>query len=73
MYILGLSNVLMHRFLYDYIINKYGNKTSLFLTDTDSLMYEIKTKDASEDFSKSKDKEMFHFSDYSAKSKYYDD
>ena len=73
MYILGLSNVLMHRFLYDYIKNKYGNKTSLFLTDTDSLMYEIKTKDASEDFCKSKDKEMFHFSDYSAKSKYYDD
>ena len=73
MYILGLSYVLMHRFLYDYIKNKYGNKTSLFLTDTDSLMYEIKTKDASEDFSKSKDKEMFHFSDYSAKSKYYDD
>ena len=73
MYILGLSNVLMHRFLYDYIKNKYGNKTSLFLTDTDSLMCEIKTKDASEDFSKSKDKEMFHFSNYSAKSKYYDD
>ena len=36
-------------------------------------MYEIKTKDASEDFSKSQDKGMFHFSNYSAKSKYYDD
>ena len=34
-------------------------------------MHKIKTKDASEDFSK--DKEMFDFSNYSAKSKYYDD
>ena len=34
-------------------------------------MYEIKIKDVYEDFSK--DKEMFDFSNYSAKSKYYDD
>ena len=34
-------------------------------------MYEIKTEDVYEDFSK--DKDMFDFSDYSAKSKYYDD
>ena len=33
-------------------------------------MYEIKTEDAYEDLSK--DKEMFHFSNYSSKSKYYD-
>ena len=39
-------------------------------TDTDSLMYEIKTEDAYNDFSN--DKEMFHFSNYSTKSKYYD-
>ena len=34
-------------------------------------MYEIKTKDVYEDFSS--DKEMFDFSDYSTKSKHYDD
>ena len=34
-------------------------------------MYEIKTEDVYKDFSK--DKEMFDFSDYIAKSKYCDD
>ena len=34
-------------------------------------MYEIKTEDVYEDFSE--DKEMFDFSNYSTKSKYYDD
>ena len=34
-------------------------------------MCEIKTEDVFEDFSK--DKEIFDFSNYSAKSKYYDD
>ena len=34
-------------------------------------MYEIITEDVYEDFRK--DKEMFHFSNYSDKSKYYDD
>ena len=34
-------------------------------------MGEIKTEDVFEDFSK--DKEIFDFSNYSAKSKYYDD
>ena len=45
------------------------NSRSLF-TDTDSMMYEIKTEDAYEYFSK--DKEMFAFSNYSAQLKYYD-
>ena len=34
-------------------------------------MYGSKTKDVSKDFNK--DKEMFHFSNYSLRSKYYDD
>ena len=34
-------------------------------------MYEIETEDVSEDFSH--DKDMFDFSNYSTKSKYYDD
>ena len=41
------------------------------MTDTDSLLYGIKTEDVYEDFSS--DKEMFDFSKYATKSKYYDD
>ena len=43
----------------------------MLFTNIDSLIYEIKTKDVYEDFSK--DKEMFDFNNYSTKSKYYDD
>ena len=46
------------------------DKSKLLLTDTDNLMYEIKTEDVYEDFSSNK--EMFDFSNYSTKSKYYD-
>ena len=55
---------------YDYIKNKYGDKLKLLFTDTDCLMYEIKTDDVYEDFSSHK--EMFDFSNYSTKSKCYD-
>ena len=40
-------------------------------TDTDSLMYEIKTEDIYENFGYNK--EMLDFGNYSSKSKYYDD
>ena len=70
MCILELSKVLMFEFHYDYIKNKYGNNSRLLFTDTDCLMYEIKTEDVYKDFSN--DKEMFDFSNYSTKSKYYD-
>ena len=46
-----LSKVLMHEFRYDYIKNRYGNKSRLLFTDTDGLMYEIKTEDVYKDFS----------------------
>ena len=59
MCILELSKILMYEFHYDYIKNKYGNNPRLLFTDTDSLMYEIKTEDVYEDFS-----------NYSTKSKY---
>ena len=45
MCILELCKVLMDKFHYDYIKNKYGNNSRLLFTDTDNLMYEIKTKD----------------------------
>ena len=50
MCILELSKALMYQFHYGYIKNKYGNKSRLLLTDTDSLMYEVKTEDVYEDF-----------------------
>ena len=71
MCILELSKVLMNEFHFDYIKNKYGNNSRLLFTDSDSLMYEIKTDDIYEDFSSNR--EMFDFSNYSTKSKYYDD
>ena len=61
----------MYEFHYDCIKNEYDNKSKLLSTDTDSLIYEIKTEDVYKDFSS--DKEMFDFSNYSTKSKYYDD
>ena len=70
MCLLELSKVLMYKFYYDYIKDKCDNNSRLLFTDTDSLMYEIKTKDVYEDFNTNK--EMFDFSNYSTKSKYYD-
>ena len=54
MCILELSKVLMYEFHYDYIKNKYGNNSRLLLTDTDSLIYEVKTEDVCKDFSNDK-------------------
>ena len=71
MCILDLMQVLMYEFHYDYIKRKYGNNSRLYFTDTDTLMYIIKTEDVYVDFTK--DNKMFDFSNYSAKSKFYDD
>ena len=46
-------------------------KSKLLFTDIDSLMYEIKTEDGCKYFSSNK--EMFFFSNYSTKSRYYGD
>ena len=69
MCILELSKVLMQKFHYDYIKIKYSNNSRLLFTDTDCLMYEIKTEDVYKDLSN--DREMFDFGNYSTKSKYY--
>ena len=50
----------MYEFHYKYIKNKFDAK--LLFTDTDSLVYEIKTEDVYEDFHE--DKNLFDFSDY---------
>ena len=71
MCILESSKVLMYEFHYDYIKNKYDNKSKLLFIDTDSLMYEIKPEDLYEDFISNK--EMSDFRNYLTKSKYYDD
>ena len=71
MCILDLSKLLMYEFHYDYINNKYGNNSRLLFAASDSLMYEIKSKDIYEDVSKNKEK--FDFSNYSTKSKYFND
>ena len=71
MCILELIKLLMFEFHYDYIKNKYGNYSRLLFTDTDCLVNKTKTADICEYFSSNK--EIFDFSNYSAKSKYYDD
>ena len=47
--ILDLSKIIMYEFHYDYMKPKYGSNLTLCYMDTDSLMYDIKTKDFYED------------------------
>ena len=71
MCILDLSKVLIYKFCYGYIKNKYGNNLRLLFTYTDSLMYTFKIEVVFKDFNK--DKEIFDFSKYLPNLKYYDD
>ena len=48
MCILGFSKVLMYELHFYYFKHKYGNNLRLLFTDTDNLMYEIKTEDVYE-------------------------
>ena len=54
MCILELIKVLIYELHYDCIKNKFGNNSRVLFTDTDSLMYEIKTEDVYEGFTNNK-------------------
>ena len=58
----------MYEFHYKYV--KSNHSANLLFTDTDSLVYVIKTENVYEDFYK--DKNLFDFSDYSLNSRFYD-
>jgi hypothetical protein len=52
----------MYEFHYKHIKKKYGEKAKLLFTDTDSLCYEIETKDLYKDMKK--DKDLYDTSNY---------
>ena len=58
----------MYEFHYKYIKSKFD--ANLLFTDTDSLIYEIKTEDVYEDFYE--DKNLFDFSNYSLNLQFFD-
>ena len=59
----------MYDFHYNFIKNNFD--TELWFTDTDSLTYEIKSKNVYEEFYKWKD--LFDFSNYSKDSKFFNE
>ena len=67
--VLELIKLLMYKFHYEYVKNKFYAK--LLFTDTNSLVYEIKTKDVYED--SYQDKNVFDFSEYPVNSKLFDE
>ena len=58
--ILELSKLLMYKFHYDYVCNKYDAK--LLFTNTDSLVYEINSEDVYKQCFK--DRGLFDFRGY---------
>jgi hypothetical protein len=71
MSILDLSKYLMYEFHYDVMQIKYGESLKLCYQDTDSLIYEIETKDIYKDMKSMK--EWFDFSDYPKDHSLYDE
>ena len=51
MSVLDIGKTLMYEFWYDNIVAKYGHKTKLCYTDTDSFIINIKTENFFEDIS----------------------
>ncbi|CAB4033828.1 Hypothetical predicted protein, partial [Paramuricea clavata] len=72
MSILDLSKTLMYDFHYNAIKKEYGDGAKLLFTDTDSLMYEIKSNDVYEDFRRiGEEQDCWDNSDYPKDSPYY--
>ena len=69
MCILDLSETLMSVFHYNYVKSRYNNKAKLLFTDTDSLCYEIETKDIYKELWE--DKQLFDNSVYPKDSLYF--
>ena len=69
-YISELSKLLMHQFHYDYVLKAFEDVKLLF-TDTDSLVYEIRSGNIYEQCFK--ERELFDFSGYPKDSVYFDD
>ena len=69
MCILDLSKTLMYDFHYNYVKSRYNNKAKLLFTDTDSLGYEIETRDVYKELRE--DKQLFDNSDYPKDSLYF--
>lgn len=60
--VLHISKSLMYDFYYRYAVAKYGSRIKLLMTDTDSLLYHIKTEDIYKDIIVAK--YLFDTSDY---------
>ena len=69
MCILDSSKTLMYDVHYNYIKSRYNNKGKLLFTDTDSLCYEIETRDVYKKLWE--DKQLFDNSDYPKDSLYF--
>ena len=59
----------MQNFRCNYIKNKYSDKPETLITDTDNFVYKILAEIVQENFYKVK--KLFHFSNYTQDSKYY--
>ena len=70
MSILDLSKLHMFNFHYNFIVKKYGDKSKLLFTDTDSLTYNIECEDIYNDMVENKD--LFDLSEYSKTNPIYD-
>ncbi|GET56611.1 uncharacterized protein LOC114539624 [Rhizophagus irregularis DAOM 181602=DAOM 197198] len=53
--VLGLSKLLMYRFWYGFVKEKYGNKVRLGYMDTDSFIYHVETEDIYKDMAERPD------------------
>lgn len=67
--ILDFSKLHMYKFHYDVMKERYQENIKLLMTDTDSLVYEVKTDDIYEDINSISD--YFDMSEYPKESKYY--